>query len=121
MSARDEPRLGMLETEFERVIAQSASVRNLSGNRLRLVRDDPAPTWPDETLRERERRFRTLLEALPAAVYTTDTAGRITFYNQAAVDLWGHRPELGASEWCGSWKLYWPDGSRWATMNGRWW
>ena len=51
-----------------------------------------------------------VLEVLPAAVYTTDAAGRITFYNQAAADLWGHRPELGKSEWCGSWRLYWPDG-----------
>ena len=50
-----------------------------------------------------------LLEALPVAVYTTDAEGRITFYNQAAAELWGHRPALG-SLWCGSWRLYWPDG-----------
>ncbi|MBV8840355.1 MAG: PAS domain S-box protein [Alphaproteobacteria bacterium] len=53
---------------------------------------------------------RELLEALPVAVYTTDAAGRLTFFNQAAVDLWGRRPELGADEWCGSWRLYWADG-----------
>jgi PAS domain S-box-containing protein len=51
-----------------------------------------------------------LLELLPVAVYTTDAEGRITFYNQAAAELWGHRPELGSSQWCGSWRLYWPDG-----------
>jgi PAS domain S-box-containing protein len=51
-----------------------------------------------------------LLEALPVAVYTTDVEGRITFYNQAAADLWGCRPEIGSSQWCGSWRLYWPDG-----------
>jgi PAS domain S-box-containing protein len=50
-----------------------------------------------------------LLQALPAAVYTTDAAGRIKFYNEAAAALW-YRPELGKSEWCGSWRLYWPDG-----------
>ena len=33
-----------------------------------------------------------LLQALPTAVYTTDAAGRITFYNEAAARLWGHRP-----------------------------
>jgi PAS domain S-box-containing protein len=54
---------------------------------------------------------RALLEALPLAVYTTDPAGRITYFNQAAVELWGHRPVLGKSEWCGSWRLLWPDGS----------
>jgi PAS domain S-box-containing protein len=51
-----------------------------------------------------------LLEALPVAVYTTDAEGRITFFNQSAADLWGHRPELGSDQWCGSWRLYWPDG-----------
>jgi two-component system, chemotaxis family, CheB/CheR fusion protein len=57
-----------------------------------------------------DRQFREVLEALPAAVYITDPMGRITYYNQAAATLWGHRPELGKSEWCGSWKLFWPDG-----------
>jgi PAS domain S-box-containing protein len=51
-----------------------------------------------------------LIRALPAAIYTTDAAGRITFFNEAAAELWGCRPELGKSEFCGSWKLYWPDG-----------
>lgn len=51
-----------------------------------------------------------LLQALPVAVYTTDAEGCITFYNEAAVELWGHRPTLGTSKWCGSWRLFWPDG-----------
>ena len=51
-----------------------------------------------------------VIRALPAAIYTTDAAGRITFYNEAAAELWGCRPELGKSEFCGSWKLFWPDG-----------
>jgi PAS domain S-box-containing protein len=51
-----------------------------------------------------------LFEALPVAVYMTDAHGRITFYNRAAAELWGHNPELGSSQWCGSWRLYWPDG-----------
>jgi PAS domain S-box-containing protein len=50
------------------------------------------------------------LEALPVAVYTTDAQGRITYFNEAAADLWGHRPQLGTDQWCGSWRLYWPDG-----------
>ena len=56
-------------------------------------------------------RARELLEALPAEIYTTDPAGRITYYNQAAVELWGRCPELGNDQWCGSWRLYWPDGT----------
>lgn len=54
---------------------------------------------------------RNVLVSLPAAVYTTDPEGRITFYNDAAAELWGCRPELGKSEFCGSWKLYRPDGT----------
>jgi PAS domain S-box-containing protein len=51
-----------------------------------------------------------LLSALPAAIYVTDAAGRITYYNAAAAQLWGCEPELGTSTFCESWKLYWPDG-----------
>ena len=51
-----------------------------------------------------------LIQVLPAAIYTTDAEGRITFFNEAAAELWGCRPEIGKSEFCGSWKLYWPDG-----------
>jgi PAS domain S-box-containing protein len=51
-----------------------------------------------------------LLGALPVAVYTTDAEGRITYFNEAAAELWGHRPQLGSDQWCGSWRLYWPDG-----------
>jgi two-component system, chemotaxis family, CheB/CheR fusion protein len=53
-------------------------------------------------------QLESLVRALPAAIYATDAAGRITFYNEAAAELWGCRPELGKS---GSWKLYWPDGT----------
>lgn len=56
------------------------------------------------------RQALNLLEAFPLAVYTTDAAGLITFYNEAAAKLWGCRPELGKSAFCGSWKLYRPDG-----------
>jgi PAS domain S-box-containing protein len=53
--------------------------------------------------------YRQFLEALGVAVYTTDAQGHITFFNEAAADFWGRRPEIG-EEWCGSWKLFWPDG-----------
>jgi two-component system CheB/CheR fusion protein len=54
--------------------------------------------------------FHQLMNSLPAAIYITDPEGRITYFNEAAAALWGYRPELGKSEWCGSWKLFWPDG-----------
>ena len=55
-------------------------------------------------------RYRAFLEALGVAVYTTDADGRITFFNEAAAELWGRRPELG-EEWCGSFRLFWSDGT----------
>jgi PAS domain S-box-containing protein len=56
-----------------------------------------------------ETPYRSFLDAVAVAVYTTDIDGRITFFNQAAVDLWGRRPELG-EEWCGSLRLFHLDG-----------
>jgi PAS domain S-box-containing protein len=55
--------------------------------------------------------WREVLMVLPVAIYTTDMSGRITFYNEAAAELWGHRPRIGHDEWCGSWRLRWPDGT----------
>ena len=53
--------------------------------------------------------FHVFLDTLGVAVYTTDAEGQITYFNEAAITLWGRRPELG-ERWCGSWRLYWPDG-----------
>ncbi len=52
-----------------------------------------------------------LLDALPAALYVTDAAGRIVYFNEAAATLWGCRPKLHSDQWCGSWRLFWPDGT----------
>ncbi|MBI2260069.1 MAG: PAS domain S-box protein [Caulobacterales bacterium] len=60
---------------------------------------------------ESEHRARAMLDALPAAVYTTDAEGRITYYNQAAVVFSGREPVIGSDSWCVSWKLFQPDGT----------
>lgn len=65
----------------------------------------------DMAFAAREIRHRDLLNALPAAIYTTDADGKITFYNEAAVAFSGRRPVLGSDEWCVTWKLFWPDGT----------
>jgi PAS domain S-box-containing protein len=54
--------------------------------------------------------FRELLDALPAAVYTTDAAGTITFVNRAAIELAGRTPTVGEDQWCVTFRLYSPDG-----------
>src|SRR5207247_4321612 len=66
----------------------------------------------EAVFQESERQSRALVDALPAAVYTTDAEGRITFFNEAAAALWGRRPTLNSDLWCGSWKIYRPDGTR---------
>jgi PAS domain-containing protein len=78
-------------------VREDASERRASSDgreqRLHLVHVGPRRDPDEETLAERERRLAELLNALPAAVYTTDAAGRII--NEAAAELWGHRPVLG--------------------------
>ena len=37
--------------------------------------------------------YQQFLEALGVATYTTDAAGRITFFNDAAAEFWGRRPD----------------------------
>jgi len=98
--------LGFLENEFEHAVSAKSGA---AGDQN--VVSMPKTARPVVAPQERERRFRELLEALPAAVYTTDAQGRITYYNDAAAAMWGHRPPLGTSEWCGSWKLFWADGT----------
>jgi PAS domain S-box-containing protein len=61
-------------------------------------------------LRESERHFREMIDALPLAIYTTDAEGRLTHFNPAAVEFSGHTPQLGTDQWCVSFKLYHPDG-----------
>jgi PAS domain S-box-containing protein len=64
-----------------------------------------------DSARDGELRFRSMLESLPTAIYTTDAHGHLTFFNDAAAELAGRRPELGIDQWCITWKLYRPDGT----------
>ena len=76
-----------------------------------IARDITQRIKIEEALRLSEARYRELIQGLPAAVYTTDERGRITLYNQAAVTLWGRDPKVDKDFWCGSWKIYRPDGT----------
>jgi PAS domain S-box-containing protein len=62
-------------------------------------------------LEESEKKYRELIHTLDTPIYTTDADGRITLFNKAAVNLWGREPELGKDQWCGSYKIYNPDGT----------
>ncbi len=62
---------------------------------------------------ESEERYRTLFDLAPVAVYSCDVSGVIRDYNNRAAELWGRKPERGDTDerFCGSFKLYRPDGS----------
>ncbi len=55
--------------------------------------------------------FRHLVKELPAAVHSCDAQGYITYYNDAAVKLWGRKPEPGKELWSGSFKMFKSDGT----------
>ncbi len=62
-------------------------------------------------IRASERKFEDVLKALPVAVYTTDALGKISFFNQAAVEMAGHKLVLGSDFWYFNWRLFRVDGS----------
>jgi PAS domain S-box-containing protein len=96
------------------VAIRCSAVRDEAGAFLyaiRIIDDVTERVEAEQRRRDTERQLRDLMAALPAAVYTTDASGRITYYNQAAVELSGRVPELGTDHWCVTWKLYRPDGT----------
>ena len=89
-------------------------MRNASGKIIgasKIARDIRERIEANRKLEASEQHLQELLEAIPAAIYTTDAEGRITYFNQPAVDLAGRVPVLGSDEWCVTWKLYRPDGT----------
>jgi PAS domain S-box-containing protein len=77
----------------------------------KIARDITERKLSEARLRDSERRLQELITAIPAAIYTTDAHGKITYFNQAAVELAGRTPTIGSDEWCVTWKLYRPDGT----------
>jgi PAS domain S-box-containing protein len=79
----------------------------------KIARDISERKRFEEALRRSEARFRGLLEKLPAAAYTCDAEGLITYFNQQAVQLWGRAPNLNDPEdrFCGSFKIFSSEGA----------
>lgn len=100
----------MSTPDTTRMSANGQSLSERIGD-LREVWSDGDSGRGDEPASNPAGEMEAILQALPAAIYTTDLEGKITFYNEAAAKLWGVEPELHRSEFCGSWKLYWPDGT----------
>lgn len=56
--------------------------------------------------------WRTILDALPAPVYTTDPDGAVTYWNAACVEFAGREPQIGRDRWCVTWKIFTTTGDR---------
>ena len=77
----------------------------------KIARDITDRKEAERKIQESERRLKELLAAIPAAIYTTDAEGRVTYFNEAAVEFSGRTPALGSDEWWVTWKLFHPDGT----------
>lgn len=57
---------------------------------------------------EREKYYHSLLANMPLAAYACDKSGRITFFNEAAVQLWGYRPNINDPllKYCAGYKVF---------------
>jgi two-component system, chemotaxis family, CheB/CheR fusion protein len=80
---------------------------------LKLEREITGRKQVEATLRESEERFHMLFEMAPIGVYSCDASGMIKDFNRRAAELWGREPRLGDPDerFCGSFKLFRPDGS----------
>lgn len=96
-------------------VAKSVSaIRDEPGGPLRgaiaVATDVTERKLHEEKIRQSEARYRSLIESLGVAVYTTDEAGRITLYNREAETIWGRKPEP-QDRWTGSQRIFHPNGS----------
>jgi PAS domain-containing protein len=103
--------LGMISSHWRRPHTPSERDLRLLDILARQAADLIERKQGEQALRESERRLHEIIEAIPAAVYTTDADGRITFFNKAAVEFSGRVPELGTDSWCVTWKLHNTDGT----------
>lgn len=76
-----------------------------------IVQDITERKHIQAALQETERRFRTMIDALPIAIYTTDAEGNLTYFNPAAAEFSARTPQIGVDKWCVSWKVFLMDGT----------
>ncbi|MFO7655379.1 MAG: PAS domain S-box protein [Candidatus Krumholzibacteriia bacterium] len=105
--------LGVITLFFERPRPLDAAMSESAIDIGRGIGQFVQRTRVEEALGESEERYRRLVGVMPAGVCTCDAAGRITFVNRRAVELWGREPRVGCDEerFCGSLRATRLDGS----------
>jgi PAS domain S-box-containing protein len=84
-------------------------IRAAQRQREELIEKRAALTEAERSIKKVEA----ILSLMPAAVYTCDHEGRITYFNRRAAEIWGCEPQLNAAEekFCGSFRLWRSDAS----------
>ncbi|MEX6689806.1 ATP-binding protein [Danxiaibacter flavus] len=104
--------LGMISTHWKKKHQPSVRELNLFDVLARQAADIIEQKLAEEALRDSQGRMRQLLSLMPAAVYTCDAEGRITFFNRRAAELWGREPKLNdvQEKFSGSFRMWSQDG-----------
>jgi PAS domain S-box-containing protein len=105
--------IGMITTHWAEPHQPPEEALRLFDILARQAADLIERTRAEEALRASEARYASVLGLMPAAVYTIDSAGVITYFNEHAATLWGRAPALGDTEerFCGSFRLWHPHGA----------
>jgi two-component system CheB/CheR fusion protein len=91
---------------FFPLMTDDGSVTGVAG----VTRDITERKESEQAVRESALRYQTLFELVPVAVYMTDADGVIQEFNQRAVEMWGRTPSAKGEKFCGSFRMYYPDG-----------
>jgi PAS domain S-box-containing protein len=106
--------LGINDGKVRWLRSKGKATFNAEGKPIRIagvIQDVTQRKLAEEILKKTEDQFRNLVMGLPAAVYSSDAQGRITYYNERAAEMWGTSPQIGHDVWSELWKMYRPDGS----------
>jgi PAS domain S-box-containing protein len=100
-------------TEALEALSIHRQAANEAERKERVIAEPAKLTGEEEDVVEQnhEQQFRAMIDALPAAIYTTDAEGWLTHFNPAAVKFSGRVPELGTDRWCITWKILQSDGT----------